>query len=434
MSDSTAFDIPYISRVLNTRKAAGRGTVLVLGSRTGGLFRSKYLYETLKPYGKPSQQTLSQMQQFAECYRLLASNVNISTTDIDTILRRALREMQMSKADISLAELIKQGLFDLIITTNMDSILEDSLKFVGMKELYDFEVFRSASGTRKALTSNVRCRIVKVFGDLSTRQYTVRRGGYFSQNQELRSFLEEVLARDVMVIGLDPLWDAELSWALPLQGDVFWYINEEAPEDRVAQIGNARFSLYFTGENAAYAHFLPVLYKSLTSTPSPRKPAKEPTTQTADSIGVLKEPLKIFISYVSEDEIYLNSLVDHLSALKHEGTIREWYKRKILPGQIRKDEINTHLNNADIILLLVSANFMGSDYIQSNELARIMQLHQERRTYVIPIILRPVDWESGPFGHLEPLPRDGKPVTEWKNRDLAWLEVVRRIRKVIQEY
>lgn len=442
MSASTVFDLTYITRVLKTRRSTGRGTVLVLGSRTGGLFRSPSLYETLQPFGKQNLSAPSPLERFAEAYRVLLSPQNyFSELDMDAILNNTLRQLEPDEADISLAKLVQLGLFDLIITTNMDSLLEDALEYVGLREPYDFEVFTAESeADKKPVNSNrkVQCQILKVFGDLSARKYTMRRGGYFSHFKGLRDFLEEVLSRDVLAIGLDPLWDVEFTSVFPLHGDVCWFLNESPPDEveRIAQIGSARFSLYLTNAYAAYQTFFPALYTSFTGTELPDKEQKKLDEATARYVPALStsKPLKLFLSYVPTDERFLNRLLDHLATLKHAGSVSEWYLRKILPGQTRQDEIDKHINSADVILLLVSASFLASEYIQGHELASILHLHQARKAHLIPLILRPVAWQNTPFGHLEALPRDGKPITLWRDRDSAWLDVAQGISALAQAH
>jgi hypothetical protein len=266
MSDTEPFNIPYMARVLAMRKKAQRGTILVLGSRTGSLFRSGDFFEILKQYGDPSFQDLPHIKQFAQCYHLLTRK--FGARDIEMILTKALGMVGEIDADICLAELTKLGLFDIIITTNMDDLLEDSFKYIGMKEKQDFQIFSMHDGAGERLLQLERKpipQIVKVFGQITTGEYKVMRSGYLGQNRELRGFLEDKFSGDLIIIGLDPVWDAELYQAFPLQGDRFWFINEEVLDESspLFQIGNARSSAYFLGEEGNYQYFLPELQKSI---------------------------------------------------------------------------------------------------------------------------------------------------------------------------
>jgi TIR domain-containing protein len=96
-------------------------------------------------------------------------------------------------------------------------------------------------------------------------------------------------------------------------------------------------------------------------------------------------------------------------------------------------EIDKHFNTSQIILLLISPDFLASDYAYSKELMKAMQRHEAGGAYVIPIIVRPVAWQEAPFGKLQALPRDGTPITRWGNMDEAFLSVVEGIRVVCQE-
>ncbi|MGB7924220.1 MAG: tetratricopeptide repeat protein, partial [Pyrinomonadaceae bacterium] len=142
--------------------------------------------------------------------------------------------------------------------------------------------------------------------------------------------------------------------------------------------------------------------------------------------------IKIFYSYSHKDERLRDKLDNHLALLQRQGLIEDWHDRMIEAGDDWETEINTHLDSARIILLLVSDDFIASDYCYSIEMKRALERHGTEEARVIPIILRPVDWESSPFGKLQALPKGGKPVTKWRNRDEALTNVAQGIRKVIK--
>jgi hypothetical protein len=148
----------------------------------------------------------------------------------------------------------------------------------------------------------------------------------------------------------------------------------------------------------------------------------------------IRKTVEIFYSYAHEDEVLRDELEKHLGALKRQGLIVGWHDRRILPGKEWKKEIDEHLNTAQIILLLISADFINSDYCYGIEMKQALKRHKAGEAYVIPIILRPVDWHSSQFSKLQALPTDGKAVTEWSNRDKAFLDISKGIRKVIDEF
>ena len=160
-------------------------------------------------------------------------------------------------------------------------------------------------------------------------------------------------------------------------------------------------------------------------------PSPPPLSST--NIPGLQKAVEIFYSYAYKDEALKKKLEIHLSLLKQEGLITGWYDREIRAGAEWASEIETHLNSAHIILLLVSPDFMASDYRYSIEMKRALERHEAREARVIPVILRPTDWERAPFGKLQALPTDRRPITKWSNRDEAFLRVAQDIRKVVDE-
>src|SRR5437016_5278541 len=119
--------------------------------------------------------------------------------------------------------------------------------------------------------------------------------------------------------------------------------------------------------------------------------------------------------------------------LKREGVISGWHDRRISAGQEWDGQIDSHLNSAEIILLLVSSDFLASNYCYDIEVKRAIERHEAGEARVIPIILRPCDWQTAPFGKVQVLPKDAKPVTRWEDRDEAFLNVATGIRLAGQE-
>ena len=147
----------------------------------------------------------------------------------------------------------------------------------------------------------------------------------------------------------------------------------------------------------------------------------------------MDSPVEVFISYAHEDERYREQLGAHLGQMRNEGIISEWHDREIVAGKEWAGEIDKHIEIAQIILLLVSPDFLASEYCREIEMRRAMERHEAGEARVIPVIIRPADWNSAPFAKLQGLPKDGKPVTKWGNRDEAWLSVAKGIRRVIEQ-
>jgi hypothetical protein len=143
--------------------------------------------------------------------------------------------------------------------------------------------------------------------------------------------------------------------------------------------------------------------------------------------------IEVFFSYAYEDEKLRDKLEKHLSILKRQGVITGWHNRRIGAGKEWAGEIDRHLNTAHIILLLISSNFLASDYCYDIELEQAMKRHHTGEARVIPVILREVDWEGAPFSKLQALPRDGRPVTKWRSHDDALKDVAQGIREAVEE-
>lgn len=149
-----------------------------------------------------------------------------------------------------------------------------------------------------------------------------------------------------------------------------------------------------------------------------------------------KTPLTIFYCYAHEDKALRTELAKHLSPLQRRGYIINWYDGEVLAGTVREDKIMTQLNAAHIILLLISPDFVASDYCYSKEMRRAIERHDAKEARVIPIILRPVIWSELPFAHLQVLPSGGKPVcsSQWANKDEAFHDVVQGILAVVENF
>jgi hypothetical protein len=143
--------------------------------------------------------------------------------------------------------------------------------------------------------------------------------------------------------------------------------------------------------------------------------------------------INIFYSYSHKDEKLRERLEEHLALLRKQGLIGDWHDRKIMPSQEWENEINSHLNTAQVILLLISSSFLASDYCYDKEMTRAMERHEAGEARVIPIILRPCDWQSSPFAKLQSLPKDAKSVTDWNRQDEAFYNIAKGIRLVIEE-
>lgn len=142
---------------------------------------------------------------------------------------------------------------------------------------------------------------------------------------------------------------------------------------------------------------------------------------------------KVFISYTRADEPYKDMLLKHLSLLKRRGLIDLWHDRRIDAGEDFTQKIDGELEKSDIVVLLISADFIASNYCYSHELESAMRLHELGLVKVVPVIARACDWTKASFGKLKVLPSDGKEITAWSNQDDAFRDVALGIRKLVEQ-
>jgi internalin A len=142
--------------------------------------------------------------------------------------------------------------------------------------------------------------------------------------------------------------------------------------------------------------------------------------------------IRLFYSYAHKDEPYLKELEAHLKILQRNGIIQGWNDRQLEAGEGWREEITEQLENADIVVLLISADFIESDFCYEIEMKRAMERYEKGEAWVIPVIIRDYNWSKAPFGKLQAVPKDGKAVDLWDNRDSAWRNVSEEIERAAE--
>jgi hypothetical protein len=146
-----------------------------------------------------------------------------------------------------------------------------------------------------------------------------------------------------------------------------------------------------------------------------------------------RDTFDVFYSYSHRDADLRGELDVHLALLRRQEVIRTWWDGEIQAGEEWSPEIFGRLEKADVILLLISPDFIASDFCWSKEMTRAMERHEAGTARVIPVLLRPVDnWQKALFGKLQGLPPGGKAVTEHANRDVALRDVAAGIRTALE--
>lgn len=146
------------------------------------------------------------------------------------------------------------------------------------------------------------------------------------------------------------------------------------------------------------------------------------------------EPVQVFISYARKDGELLKNFLEHLKPLQRSGHISAWYDRDISSGSEWRKTLDFNLDAAELFLLIVSPSFIYSDFIYDVEMSRAMVRYERGEAIVLPVIFRPVEWSFTPFAKIQALPRDAKPVTSWDDPDEAYLDIIKGIRQVVDEF
>lgn len=185
-------------------------------------------------------------------------------------------------------------------------------------------------------------------------------------------------------------------------------------------------------KHTSLIQFISQLPDNITSTSERRGEGKQPVMGTPSSSSGTAHAIEIFFSYADEDKDMAEKLQKHLVVLKRQGLITDWSSAKLEPGKDPSVETMNHLNSAKIILLLISSDYLFSEYHDSVEVKRAMERSKAGKATVIPVLLAPTDdLDSTPFGKLLALPRNRKPISLWTNTDLAFAEVAKEIRAVV---
>ncbi len=148
----------------------------------------------------------------------------------------------------------------------------------------------------------------------------------------------------------------------------------------------------------------------------------------------VNKPLNLFISYSHIDEFFFDELKKHLITLKRNGVINEWHDRKLVSGDELDNEIKKHLGNSDIVVFLISVDFLNSWYCYEVELQQTLERLHNNEVRVVPIVVRPCKWTDSKLGKYVAATKDGKAVAKYDNQDEAWVEVVDSIEDSCKKY
>jgi hypothetical protein len=429
--------IEEIAKTLVTRRERDQRPVLFLGARAGGLFGNEYLYEMLKNFSLLNFDTLSNVDKFRECYYVL--NRHFTESERHNILVGALATLTYREEDKLLAELVKVGFFEAVISTNIDNLLEDACSSLGMRELDDYRVFIPGAAEIKEFEHNKpRYRsLIKVFGDLESRNYSIAGEALNLQTEYgLQEYLVSLLSREVLLVGYDPVWDHGIEAAVPANGGTVWYINETEllPGTHLASIFNQRNGRAFQNEQGNYSSFLLALYNFLGDRLSQEEIAATPLLlqpQLPD-----QERKKIFISYNGQDRPYLERLITHLKGYTLKDRIDIWDETKMIPGKDWKETIKQALSQAKVAVLLVSSHFLSSDFTNKDELPILLEAADRGDVELLPIIIDPsasLFNERDPLNQYQVMNSSSKPVRWMKpyEQEVMWNKLAEQVYSIL---
>ncbi len=143
----------------------------------------------------------------------------------------------------------------------------------------------------------------------------------------------------------------------------------------------------------------------------------------------------VFLSYSHKDEVWKDRLQTHLRVLEKQGLLETWEDRRIGGGSGWLEDIQEAMERASVAVLLISADFLTSEFILKEEVPRLLQRQRESGLSVLPVIVRSCAWkEVGWFREIQVLPPDGKPLASFTGdrRDAELANIALEIRRMLR--
>lgn len=476
--------VSEIARELVKRREQGQRTILFLGSRTGGLFGNEYLHEMLKQFSLLNFDTLSNVDKFRECYYVLSKHFTEAKRHdilVEALAKlKHLDKLKCREEDGLLARLLTAGLFETIISTNIDTLLENACDSWNLKEPDDYMVITSAENVfmRSKQNKPKYSFIIKALGDLESRRYPTPGESFDLQKNGSHEFLQSNLGKDVLMIGYDPVWDQAIEQAFPLSDKTICYVNETklTPEKSyLAQLLSRRESQFLVGDMGSYSNFIIELcrqesvyrlinmlsfsnndhfidnhtpHSGMIDTPT-KKTARLDGGKSISSDKKVKmsennyskhEPSlsgrrNIFISYSHNDERYMKRLEVHLKTVlpSLDSQLSIWSDKLISPGADWEKEIRTALEHTKVAVLLVSTDFLASDFINGTELPILVESAQKGEVKLIPVLLSPCRYDLSKLSRYQVINTNAVPLTKMRgHRDELWDKVAQEIYNILK--
>lgn len=418
--------------------------VLVLGSRTSGLFGNEHMHSLLAGFSPQRFDNLSNIERFRKCYHILERRFN--EKEIYHLLNLSLNAVKYREEDERLAGLVKNQFFDTVITTNIDTLLEDAFILWGM-EKEDYRVLlHGRDDVREIINDKIEVKygkIIKIFGDVEARQYkTVQNVFDLNADQILKSYLENMLAEDVLVIGYDPIWDQPIEHAFLKEGKTFWFVNEELPEKKshMARVLEERKGRYLVGVQGKYSNFLNILYDHIEIEKGISSRGTGLMVYPSSALSTNPQRKKAFISYCHTDKRHLERLQIHLKPFLRssndkleEEALVVWDDTYLKAGEHWNSEIEKALASARVAILLISADFLASDFIMDYEVPCLLDAAQKGEVTLISVILRPCAFDATHLYEYQTLNDPSQPLTRMNEdeQEVIWNKLAKRIYDIL---
>ncbi len=337
--------IVEIAEDLVERRNKNKKTVLILGSQAGALYRSPQFCDEWSPLSKRNVDEMTPNQRFRECYSLLQSEKKRNGwRDLKNTLIQSIKPLHHDMADVSLATLVKQRLFNVLLTTNVDELLYHAFDAIEMKKQHDYiDFYFSRLPIQQTIQQIIEhekldaCKTVRIYNDEQTFIYSIDQPTSQEEyRQGIYKLLERLRIDTLLLVGLDPAWDAILFTRLPPHIQTVYFVNEdEATALSYHDINFHVNSMYYTG--SSYERFCKRLYEELNQdTPKPYEVLHEVLFRLRSQPGELKQ-LNDSYSNIHKDiqdiQLKLLQIIQHTDEIE----------RRVTATHIRLDEVEQHV-------------------------------------------------------------------------------------------
>src|SRR5439155_23788462 len=237
-ADLSRIDITELAELLEDRKNNEQKIALILGSRTGALFRSQSFAEEMIHYSTSTSSFvgMNERERFNECYSLLqVAKKQIDRKDLEIFLNQKMRKIDFSVADDCLAELVEQKNFRVILSSNVDDLLYNAFAALGLKENHDFVNFDlgrlPVADTVNEILFHEKisaCKMINFYADVDAFVHSLDKQQMQEEiSQCVKNLLERMRIKEVLLIGIDLVWDSMVLFALPPRIKTVWFVNED---------------------------------------------------------------------------------------------------------------------------------------------------------------------------------------------------------------